>query len=205
MNLLLLLIIAITATAPATNPTTPPATTIASAPPDPLLTLRAFESAMNAGDSIALRDTCAGTPEQLAAAVAICDESLAQHQLYSAARAKFADADAARITPPNYVPIHFSLDDPALTVTIDGQSARVTLPSRPHPIVALARDNNGWKVDLSSIAFISRSPAALAQQEKTLATVERSLAHEIQSGKYADPDAAIAAKNQELSRSIQSR
>ncbi len=160
---------------------------------DPKSAAIAFADAMNHGDAAGVKAASTGSDELTAAAEALAKSVAANKKLSDAARDKFGEDSARKVTKPDYMPFVYPFDKPTLKVETDGDSAKLTVDNHPKPFLTLKLIDKDWRVELSGVTILTRDPGKLATLETMVAKVKSDLAEEIALGKYTTAEDAHKA------------
>jgi hypothetical protein len=157
--------------------------------------------AVQQGDAAGIKAASVGGDPQVIDALAA---SMSAHKaLADAATAKFGpdakgfDNDAGAMSD-----FAQRLND--AQVTINGETAVITINGSSTPWLTLKKIDGDWKADLSQLPGLgpsNESPAMAAMMQK-MAAVTRDLAAEVAAGKYPTIDAAREARMQKIKAAI---
>jgi hypothetical protein len=150
--------------------------------------------ALEAGDATAIKSASVGADPQVIDALAA---SMSAHRaLADAATTKFGPA--AKGFDNDRGTLHdFANRLADAQVTIDGDTAAITINGASTPSLKLKKNDGDWKTDLSQLA------PEMAPSMQKMAAVTRQLAAEVSAGKYATIEAANQARLQMIKAAIQ--
>jgi hypothetical protein len=162
-------------------------------PTEPKDVVAAFAKAVDSGDSATVRALATGTDQEFGLLNDFSQFEVAGGRTKAALVAKFGDH------PDLFKPLDgtvnmLSSGMTAIDIKVNGDSATVVdtnHPDAPNPMT-LKQVNGAWKVDLSSE---DKDPTAAqaAQQGQTAAKKLDGVTADINAGKYATPEQAMAA------------
>jgi hypothetical protein len=162
----------------------------------------ALAQAMQQGDAAGIKAASVGGDPQVIDALAA---SMAAHRaLADAATAKFGAA-AKGFDDDSGTIRDFAQRLDEAEVSINGDTAAITVTGASTPWLTLKKVDGNWKADFSQLPGFGQSneSAAMAATMQKTAEITREMAIEVSAGKYATIDQAREARMQKIKAAIQ--